>query len=280
MRDIILFCLLVMFTCLFFGCNTKNEVCETLIDDKLQVKFVQYINQTYPDVPYPYLVEGEPVTAELYVERLSQQSSPQVYNYTVDNIRYSINGQMLNDFEAQITENPGNISVALQVDCTYFEDHPKKSKQVECDCPLNMYSASEDIIVLAKKQLLLKKITYTRQFHLTEIWDLFPSTYPDVYLEITNSFLQPGITSIKSPVMHEYNLEETGPKIWEAKETITIPEKHFNLKMKVWDFDTNTSDDLIGDYTFPAEDANHWETGTYVFSVQNGSIEIEVERLD
>jgi hypothetical protein len=219
-----------------------------------------------------FLIENLSVRKEISLSRgMITDVLPTTFDYDLENEKIFINNKLATDYTTEISQNPGKVKVRLTLDCNHFKDHNKKAKQFSCDCPTKMKSAEKEFEIVPQKQLLVKEITYSRQFELNEGWDLGNNSLPDIYFEIF------GLSTERFP---NYDLKKDGPIVIELNHEITITDQFYLLNFEIWDADHPSKDDLIQKVVIRAEDINNWQTGKYTIEVNRGFMTFDIERLN
>ena len=246
--------LINLFLCVvLFSCSVKDE-CEDNSDTISITLRSDNVAKKYPLLPENTYVLG--VIDNIYARPTSNSAE-----FILSNEILKLNGVVINDFVKN--EKVGENTVKYSSTCIYSD----KDGEYVCECNPDMTIAEKTFQMLDTAHLWVKKIEFNRQYQSQGL-----GGKPDVYLELDN-------TGITSAVTGAYDRATMGNKVWDINDTITISESNFNLKIKIWDRDQFSDDDLLDDYTIMGTDINNWDTGADTVWVQYGYFTFDVVKL-
>ena len=203
---------------------------------------VQYL--THLDLPLHHAVVGN----EVYAEVEAEIGDADVYDYS--NPKWQFNGEVYTtESFSQIVTEPGEFELSYEADCTRKYEHKR-----ECDCLAKERTASVDITVHDTVVLEISEINYHPRKGCA--YDFPGNGCPDVYMSLPQF-------GLRSTTLWNYDIDVTGPLVWDSVLRVAIVPEFFTLKMKVWDDEFAGNHDIVDDVEFTPEMMNNWQSGTY-----------------
>jgi len=228
------------------GCKKKGK-CANDPNDKMELRINTTSSKQFPGLP-------EGVFVNTFIHSIQQVRPSAIY--TMTNEQFFINGVKQTDL-FNPTYKLGKNSMVYTADC-------KAIGTLDADCPCgdSMKTAVKHFEVLDTQRIWIKKIEY---------WKQYSSPRPDVYLVINNF-------GIRSGASWNYDYANDGRKVWNIDDTLTIPEKYFNMSITAWDKDRVGNDEWLQNFSISAADVNNWETGVHEINMKGG-LSFEIEKL-